>query len=305
MRRTFSRWLADIRAEAHDRKKRFDEANDQITQRSGRNLFSAILIGVVLAGTMIVSLVVIKELFMVLAAVLVAFSILELVAALQHAKIHVPRIPSVIAGIALIPAAFYWGAPGQWLVALAGMLLVTIWRISEQAVLKHPTAHELFRDLGAGIFVQVWVAFLASTAVLLLSQDGGQWWVLAFIVTVVLVDVGAYVTGLNFGRHPMAPTISPNKTWEGFAGATAAALIGGALLAVFMLSQPWWVGVIFGTIIAATATVGDLSESLLKRDIGVKDMSSWLPGHGGFLDRLDSMLLSAPAASVLWIVFAH
>ena len=139
---------------------------------------------------------------------------------------------------------------------------------------------------------------------LLLANDGGQWWVLSFIVVVVLVDVGAYATGLNFGKHPMAPTISPKKTWEGLAGAVAAALVGGVLLAIFALDQPWWFGLIFGAVIAATATAGDLSESLLKRDIGIKDMSSWLPGHGGFLDRLDSILPSAAAAYVLWFVFA-
>jgi len=296
---------ADIQAQVRARKEQFDEANEKITARSGRNLLSAILIGVVLAGVMVVSLVVIKELFMVLAVVLVTFGTLELATAFRHANIHVPRIPSVIAGVAMVPAAYYWGAPGQWLVALAGMLVVALWRVVEVAF-EHPrpTAIGLVRDLGAGTFVQVYVSFLGSIAVLLLSKDGGQWWVLAFIVTVVLVDVGAYATGLNFGKHPMAPTISPKKTWEGFAGAAAAALIGGVLLAIFMLGQPWWVGLIFGAVITVTATVGDLSESLLKRDIGIKDMSSWLPGHGGFLDRLDSILPSAAAAYVLWVVFA-
>ncbi len=305
MRKTRSLSRADIQAQVRARKEQFDEANEKITARSGRNLLSAILIGVVLAGVMVVSLVVIKELFMVLAVVLVTFGALELATALRHASIQVPRIPSVIAGVAMVPAAYYWGAPGQWLVALAGMLFVALWRVVA-VLFEHPrpTAFGLLRDLGAGTFVQVYVSFLGSVAVLLLSKDGGQWWVLAFIVTVVLVDVGAYATGLNFGKHPMAPTISPKKTWEGFAGAAAAALIGGVLLAIFMLGQPWWVGLIFGAVMTVTATVGDLSESLLKRDIGIKDMSSWLPGHGGFLDRLDSILPSAAAAYVLWVVFA-
>ncbi|MFB2555011.1 phosphatidate cytidylyltransferase [Herbiconiux liangxiaofengii] len=286
------------------RKEQFDEANEKLTARSGRNLVSAILIGVVLAGVMIVSLVLIKELYLVFAVVLVTFGTLELATALRVAKLHVARIPTVVAGVALVPAAYYWGATGQWLVALGGMLLVTLWRVAEVAVLKpRPDARGLLRDLGAGIFVQVYVSFLASISVLLLAQEGGQWWVLSFIVVVVLVDVGAYASGLNFGKHPMAPTISPKKTWEGLAGAVLAALTGGVLLAIFVLGQPWWFGLLFGAVIAFTATVGDLSESLLKRDIGVKDMSSWLPGHGGFLDRLDSILPSAAAAYVLWVVF--
>jgi phosphatidate cytidylyltransferase len=297
---------ADIQAQVRARKEQFDEANEKITARSGRNLVSAIVIGVVLALVMVFSLVVVKEIFMVLAVVLVAFGTLELASALRHARIHVPRIPSVIAGVAMVPAAYYWGATGQWLVALAGILLVALWRLVEVALLPpRPSARAVLRDVAAGVFVQVYVSFLGSIAVLLLAKDGGQWWVLAFIVVVVLVDVGAYATGLNFGKHPMAPTISPKKTWEGLAGAVVAALIGGVLLAMFMLGQPWWFGLVFGAVIAATATAGDLSESLLKRDIGIKDMSSWLPGHGGFLDRLDSILPSAAAAYVLWFVFAR
>jgi phosphatidate cytidylyltransferase len=296
---------ADIQAQVRARKEQFDEANEKITARSGRNLLSAIVIGLVLAGVMVLSLVVFKEIFMVLAAVLVVFGTLELATALRHADIHVPRIPTVVAGVAMVPAAYYWGAEGQWLVFVGGVLLVMLWRLVEVAVMPpRPGLTGVLRDLGASVFVQVYVSFLGSIAVLLVSQEGGQWWVLAFIVVVVLVDVGAYATGLNFGKHPMAPTISPKKTWEGLAGAVAAALIGGVLLAVFMIYQPWWVGLIFGAVIAVTATVGDLAESLIKRDIGVKDMSSWLPGHGGFLDRLDSILPSAAAAYVLWVIFA-
>jgi phosphatidate cytidylyltransferase len=296
---------ADIQAQVRARKEQFDEANEKITARSGRNLISAIAIGLVLALVMIFSLVVIKEIFMALAAVLVAFATLELATAFRHANLHVPRIPVMVAGVALVPAAYYWGAEGQWLVFLGGVVLVAVWRLVEVAFLPpRPTAIGVVRDLAASTFVQVYVSFLGSVAVLLLSKEGGQWWVLAFIVVVVLTDVGAYASGLNFGKHPMAPTISPKKTWEGLAGAALVALIGGVLLAIFMLQQPWWFGLILGAVIVTTATVGDLSESLLKRDIGIKDMSSWLPGHGGFLDRLDSILPSAAAAYVLWVVFA-
>ncbi|MFB2582213.1 phosphatidate cytidylyltransferase [Herbiconiux sp. P15] len=294
---------ADIQAQVKARKSQFDEANEKITARSGRNLVSAIAIGVGLALLMVVSLVVIKEIFMVLAAVVIAFATLELASALKHADIRVPRIPTVIAGVAMVPAAYYWGAEGQWLVALGGMLFVALWRaVTWVATSPRPGYRGLLRDLGAGTFVQVYVSFLASTSVLLLSKDGGQWWVLAFIVVVVLTDVGAYASGLNFGKHPMAPKISPKKTWEGLAGAAIVSLIGGVLLAIFMLGQPWWFGLVFAAIIVFTATVGDLSESLLKRDIGVKDMSTWLPGHGGLLDRLDSMLPSAAAAYILWVL---
>ncbi len=296
---------ADIQAQVRARKEQFDEANEKITERTGRTLLSAIAIGIVLAGVMVVSLVVIKEIYMALAAVLVAFATLELAAALKHAGLHVPRIPTVIAGVALVPASYYWGAEGQWLVFVGGVLLVALWRVLEVAFLPpRPGFGQTVRDVAAGTFVQVYVSFLASASVLLLSKDGGQWWVLSFIAVVVLTDVGAYASGLNFGKHPMAPTISPKKTWEGLAGAVVVSLIGGVLLAIFVLQQPWWFGLIFGAVITTTATIGDLCESLLKRDIGIKDMSSWLPGHGGFLDRLDSILPSAAAAYVLWVIVA-
>ena len=125
---------------------------------------------------------------------------------------------------------------------------------------------------------------------------------LAFIVLVIAVDTGAYVSGLSFGRHPMAPTISPKKTWEGFAGAAAASVIAGVLLSLFMIHQSWWFGVVFGIATLLSATLGDLAESLIKRDLGIKDMSSWLPGHGGFLDRLDSILPSAAVAYALYLL---
>ena len=152
--------------------------------------------------------------------------------------------------------------------------------------------------------MQLYVPFLGSLAMVLLRQEGGQWWVLAFIIIAVASDTGAYATGLALGRTPMAPRISPKKTWEGFAGAVAAALIAGVLLAWLMIGLPWWAGLIMGAVIVVTATAGDLGESMLKRDLGIKDMSSWLPGHGGVLDRLDSILPSAAAALALFYLLS-
>ena len=161
------------------------------------------------------------------------------------------------------------------------------------------------RDIAAGSLVQIYVPFLASFAVLLDSKPGGEWWTLAFLVLVISVDTGAYASGLLLGRHPMAPRISPKKTWEGFAGSVATALVAGVLLSVFMLQQLWWFGLVFGAVIAFTATIGDLTESLIKRDLGIKDISTWLPGHGGFLDRLDSILPSAAATYALFLIFGQ
>ncbi|BDZ56185.1 phosphatidate cytidylyltransferase [Agromyces marinus] len=282
----------------------FDEAQERINARTGRNLLGAVLIGLVFGGALLLSLLVFKELFMVFAVVVAAFSSSELASALRHGGYRVPRIPTVAVAIIAVPVAYYGGAAGQLVAVLAGMALVVCWRLVEQVPAgSRSDGRALARDLGAGIFVQAYVTFLATFAVVLVAADGGQWWTLAFVLVAVAADTGAYASGLAFGKHPMAPVISPKKTWEGFAGGAAAALVVGVLAALFMLGQPWWFGLAFGAAILLSATLGDLAESLVKRDLGIKDMSSWLPGHGGFLDRLDSILPSAAVAFAAFHLF--
>ena len=282
-----------------------DTANEKIEARTGRNLPLAILIGLGLGLAMLFSLIVIKELFMIVALFLVTMTALELASALRFSGRRVPRWPTVIAAAVTIPAAFYLGGSVLWLVVLAGIAFVVLWRVAELALpsLRGP-AKEIWLDLGASAFIQTYISFLASFSVLLTAQPGGEWWTLAFLILVISIDTGAYVSGLTLGKHPMAPLISPKKTWEGFAGSVLAAMIAGVLLSLFMIGQPWWFGFIFGGVMVATATVGDLTESLIKRDLGIKDISTWLPGHGGLLDRLDSIVISAAAAYVLFVIFA-
>jgi phosphatidate cytidylyltransferase len=295
---------AELERQVHSTRAQLDHANERIVQRTGRNLILAILIGIVFGGIMLLSLILIKELFMVAAGLLVAFTTLELASALRTAGRSVPRVASVVAAVAIVPAAYYLDDQGKWLVVLGAVAFVVLWRLAEAlSPVRRQGWRALGRDLAASILVQAYVPFLASFAVLLVSHDGGQWWTLAFIILVVAVDTGAYASGLLFGKHPMAPAISPKKTWEGFAGAAVTSIIAGIILAVLMLGMPWWFGLIFGPVLLLTATAGDLAESLIKRDIGIKDMSSWLPGHGGFLDRLDSILPSAAIAAALYMIF--
>lgn len=278
--------------------------NDKINARTGRPIIRAVAVGLLLGAALLVSLLIFKEIFMVFAGALVAFTSYELASALRFAGRDVPRLPTVVAAVAVVPAAFFWLAGGHWLVTLAGIALITVWRLVEWLrPSDRVSPKNLLLDVAGGAFIMVYVAFMAGFTILLTAQDGGQWWTLAFIIVVVSVDTGAYATGLTFGKHLMAPTISPKKTWEGFAGSVAAAVLAGILLAIFMLGQPWWVGLILGLTMVATGTTGDLAESLIKRDLGIKDISTWLPGHGGFLDRLDSILLSAAAAYVLFLIF--
>lgn len=278
--------------------------NDKINARTGRPLGMAIVVGLILGLALLGSLIFFKPFFMVFAAALIGFTAYELASALRIGGRDVPRIPTIVAAVAVVPAAFFWLAPGHWFATLGGIAFIAIWRLVE---LVRPSARasakNVFLDLAAGTFIMIYIAFMGAFTVLLTAQDGGEWWTLAFLIVVISVDMGAYATGLAFGKHPMAPVISPKKTWEGFAGSVAAAVIAGVLTAIFMLHQPWWVGVILGVVMVATATSGDLTESLIKRDLGIKDISSFLPGHGGFLDRVDSSLLSAAAAYALFLIF--
>ena len=295
---------ADLERQFEASRAQFDQAQEKIKARTGRNLILAILIGLGFGGVLLLSLLVIKELFMLFVIVLAGFATYELAQALRKGGYLVPRIPTVAVAVLAVPLAYYGGAAGQLLAVLGGILVVSIWRLAEQAMPDHRrTGSGLVRDLAAGAFVQAYVTFLATFAVVLTAADGGQWWTLAFIIIAVAADVGAYAFGLTLGKHPMAPVISPKKTWEGFAGGGAASLVAGVLLSTLMLGNTWWFGLVFGAAIFLTATLGDLAESLIKRDLGIKDMSSWLPGHGGFLDRLDSILPSAAVAFVAFRVF--
>jgi phosphatidate cytidylyltransferase len=310
----------DIRQQVRSTRAQFDEANARLTARTGRNLVGAIGLGVVLGALVIVSLVIWKPLFVLLAMALVGFGTSELAVAVRHAGIRVPRVGAALAGVLAVPAAYasvlpgpdQTGAdrlpnplvPGGWLAAIVFAVVVAVlWRLVEQLGRAVP-AKALGRDVLVTAFVQLYVTGLATTAVVLLAQDRGQWWTLSFVVVVVASDVFAYVTGLRLGKHPMAPRISPKKTWEGFAGAAVATIVVGTALAPLLLDRPLWFGPIFGAVILLTGTLGDLGESMIKRDIGVKDMSSWLPGHGGILDRLDSILPSAAAALLLYFATA-
>jgi phosphatidate cytidylyltransferase len=293
--------IHDIESKVHDLEAKAREIDARIEARAGRNLTKAIFFGLVLGLSLLFSLIVIKELFMLFAGALVAFTVYELSSALRFAGRDIPRIPIVAVSLAMVPAAFYGGAAGLWWAYLGAVGVVSLWRLVETArpAMRQPGV-SLRTDLAAGVFVLSYVPLLAGFAVVMTAQPGGEWWVLAYLIVVIAIDTGAYASGILFGKHPMAPRISPKKTWEGFAGSVLAATVAGILLALFMIGTEWWVGLVLGLTLVGVATLGDLTESLIKRDLGIKDISTWLPGHGGFLDRLDSMLPSTIAAYVIF-----
>jgi phosphatidate cytidylyltransferase len=263
------------------------------SSRAGRNLPAAIGVGVALGAVILGSLFWHKVLFIfvVLAAALVAVD--ELVRVFHTSGAKLSRIP-LFAGTTAMLVAAYFGGPLALLVALALTVLATIfWRMPGGSI-------GFVRDVTTSVFLIGYVPMLAGFAVLLVQPEGdGPQRVVTFFLVVVASDVGGYVVGVLFGKHPMAPTISPKKSWEGFAGSTLACIGVGIAAVVLFLDAHWWVGAIVGAVAVLTATVGDLAESMIKRDLGIKDMSNLLPGHGGLMDRLDSLLATAPAVWLL------
>ena len=264
---------------------------DRASGRAGRNLVAAIGVGVGLGAVVLASLLIERHWFIPVLALAAAVGTWELAGALRRgADIRVPLPVLLVGGQAMVWLAWPFGAAAVAVAFAATALCVLLWRM--------PAGAEHFvRDVTAGVFTAAYVPLLCSFGALMVVAPDGAARVLTFIICVVASDVGGYTAGVLAGKHPMAPTISPKKSWEGFAGSQVAGMVAGALSVVLLLHGPWWAGVLTGALLVVSATVGDLIESLIKRDIGIKDMGTLLPGHGGLLDRLDSLL---PTALVAW-----
>ncbi|MBC3190781.1 phosphatidate cytidylyltransferase [Pseudonocardia sp. C8] len=261
--------------------------------RLGRNLAAAIAVGVGLGAIILVSLLIVPEWFVLVLAAVTAIGTWELAGALRRgADIRVALPVLLLGGQAVVWLSWPFGLRGAAIALAATVLGCLLWRMREGA------AH-FVRDIGASLFVAGYVPLLVAFAVQLTVAPQGVGRVLTFLICVVASDVGGYAAGVVAGRHPMAPTISPKKSWEGFLGSQLAGMLAGALCVALLLGIPWYWGVLVGALLVATATLGDLVESLVKRDLGIKDMGTLLPGHGGLMDRLDSLL---PAAFVAWAV---
>lgn len=292
---------AQIQAQIRAARDQIEATRARVNKRTGRDLAAAIGIGLLLAALLLASLLWVKTLFMLLGTIMVGFALYELASALRFAGRDVPRIPLVLLGSAIVPITWYFGAAGLWWSTLGAIALVALVRVLELADVRTRTgASAVFADVMGGALCIAYIAVLGSFAVLLTAQEGGQWWTLAMIAMTTVIDTGALAAGVLLGKRKLAPRISPGKTWEGLAGGALLATGAGIALSVWMLEQEWWFGLILAALLVVTATVGDLAESIIKRDLGIKDIGSFLPGHGGFLDRLDSIL---PSAVVMMALF--
>ncbi|SCL51552.1 phosphatidate cytidylyltransferase [Micromonospora citrea] len=265
--------------------------------RAGRNLPAAVAVGVSLGALVVVPLFFFRLGFLLVVAGAVAVGSWEMARAVRRSGAHPPLVPLIAGGVLTVGLAWFAGPDALSLGLLVTVLGTMVWRLGDG-----PRGFQ--RDLTAATLIAVYVPFLGGFAALLAAvPEDGHLRVLATLVAVVLSDTGGYAAGVSFGKHPMAPSVSPKKSWEGFAGSVTAAALGSALLLWLLFDvAPWW-GAVFGLAVSGAAVLGDLAESMIKRDLGVKDMSNLLPGHGGLMDRLDSILFALPTAYLLLAVF--
>ncbi|GEC06465.1 phosphatidate cytidylyltransferase [Streptomyces spinoverrucosus] len=265
---------------------------------AGRDLGAAIGVGVGLGAVIIASLFIVKAVFVGVVAVAVVVGLWELTKRLDERKgIHAPLVPLAVGGAAMVVAGYVRGAEGAWMAMALTALAVLVWRMTEP-----PEGY--LKDVTAGVFAAFYVPFLATFVAMMLTAEDGPQRVFMFLLLTVVSDTGAYAVGWRFGRHKLAPRISPGKTREGLVGAVSFAMAAGALCMEFLIDDgTWWQGLLLGLAVAASATLGDLGESMIKRDLGIKDMGTLLPGHGGIMDRLDSLLPTAPVVWLLLVLF--
>ena len=270
-------------------------AGEPKTSRAGRDLGAAIGVGVGLGAVLVASLFVYRPSFAVIVAVAVGVGSYELTRAFAVSGARASLAPIAVGGVATLAAAWSRGTQGLVIALLLTVCGVLVWRIADGA-------EGYARDVGVSVLIVLYLPALAAFAVLSVHAHDGAARILAFLVTVVCSDTGGYATGVFLGRHPLAPIVSKGKTWEGFGGSVLFCVASGVVFLTLTFHQQWWKGVLFGLAIVVTATVGDLGESMIKRELGVKDMGHLLPGHGGIMDRLDSML---PCAAVAYLLLSH
>ncbi len=272
--------------------------------RAGRDLPAAVLSAVALLAAIAASLAFWKTAFMIIVAAAVVVAIWELHRGFAAKDIDLPEQPLMVGGVVMVVVAYFFGAPALVTATAVTALVTMLW-------LLHRGVSGYVQDSTAAVFTLIYVPFLGSFVALMLAE-GGAWdfdrWddgvrgVVVFILVTIASDIGGYIAGVLFGKHPMAPVISPKKSWEGFAGSLVFCVAVGVALVVWMLDGDWWVGVALGAIAVVMATLGDLCESVIKRDLGIKDMSQVIPGHGGLMDRLDSLLATiAP----IWLLLHY
>ncbi|MBD8505492.1 phosphatidate cytidylyltransferase [Hoyosella sp. G463] len=272
------------------------DPEEKKTSRAGRNLPAAIGVGAGLGAVIVAVLLLAPRGWVGIVAVAVGLAIWELYKRLRQQGVYLPLIPMVIGGPATVLASLPFGITGVFTGFAVTTVTCMMWCLLRNGLSGKPENYVC--DSAITLFVATWVILFTSVgALLVLTEKGaGPIWVL--MIGVICSDVGGYTAGVLFGKHPMVPRISPKKSWEGFAGSMIAGIIGSILTVTLILGEHPLIGALIGAALVVFGTIGDLIESQFKRDLGIKDMGTLLPGHGGLMDRLDSLVV---AAVVLWV----
>lgn len=274
-----------------------DDGEASRPSRAGRNLPLAIASGVVLAALFLLTLWLNDYAFLTFVAAIVVIGLLEVAIALRERGLRPATPVAVGAGLVMFYGAYLLGPIGQ----VFGLVLLVFgaltWTLADRV------RSDVTASLGATFLMTLWVPFCASFIGLLLARPDGRWYVMAVVALTVTADIGAYAWGSQFGRHRLAPSVSPAKTWEGLVGALATVL----LLAAFVTeplvpSLDLVQALVLGTGITVAGMLGDLSESLIKRDLGVKDLGRLVPGHGGIMDRVDALIFTLPTTHLILLL---
>jgi phosphatidate cytidylyltransferase len=263
------------------------------TSRAGRDLPVAVAVGLGLLVAVAASLFIRKEVFGVVAVVAVGAGLWELTQAFGRRGVHIPVLPLLVGDVGILVSAYVAGMEALFVAFVLTVGGIVVWRVLDGS---GPAA---VRDATAGVFAAAYLPLMGGFVMLLLAAEDGAMRVALFILLCVANDTGGYVVGVLIGRHPLAPSVSPKKTWEGLLGSVVLASVVGVLGMHFLLDGDPAIGALLGVATVAVATLGDLGESMIKRDLELKDMGTLLPGHGGVLDRIDSMLLAAPVVFLL------
>ena len=268
------------------------------TGRAGRNLPAAISSAVVLIALLVASLLVVQGLFVAFVCFIALLGLWELGGAFARVGTRIALAPLYLGTIGMMVCAWFLGAEALTMALYLTVFAGVVWRLIDA-----PTPSRI-ADITASVFSAIYVPFLACFVVLMLREYRSPAIIGVYVAVTCFNDIGGWLAGILFGKHPMAPRLSPKKSWEGFIGSVLFCVgigIGGFTL----LGAAWWWGVIAGLAACVCATIGDLTESLIKREVGLKDMSSLIPGHGGVLDRVDSLLMTAPVFYVIFFVAVH
>lgn len=260
-----------------------------MTATKPRSLAAAVATGLVLAAVVVGTLLIGSRAFVVLAVVAALIAQAELYAVLKATGRSPATILGLAAGAAMLVGAYRFGEEALALGVMLPLPLLLLWCLTVPIDRARSTLYSTY--LGV-----IYGPLLVGFGILLLRGDDGLVLVATVVGMAAVHDSGGYLVGRKLGRHPMAPRTSPSKSWEGFAAGT---LVSVGLSAAFLpLVHPFdlWLAVRLTLIVSVTAPLGDLAESLLKRDLGVKDMGRLVPGHGGFFDRIDGIVFSLPLA---------